>query len=548
MENRSPPSPIYLSNPHIYTGMQHSTLPIITSSVPINMSDDNRTIITTIGSTEMVTIEPKTEIEEKPSIYHISEIDDRVQNYPPHPIIDERHSPNYPHHPSAQYYFPPQHHKFAIEEKLQNSHYRYPYAVGVLASPAPVSSSDNISSSSLPYHHYMSHHLDTSINSMKLSSPVPTTMTQSPIINRFGINSTPNIKYCSSGTMMDYAESENMMMRENHSNMSSPASSIAGMPASSAVSCITTTSNANCDLKIGSSGGSIASYNNNTGESDSCKNNSSSASSTNVEQQLSSTTTDPVKKTGGRKPEKPAMSYINMIVMAIKDSPQKRRTLSEIYKYLQSKWVEKWEFSWTVGDHANNFLSSAGTLSSMASITGGKIPFVTIWVSTSASRSCRRNAESQARGTIGRSTQAPSTCLRTRVAWDVGREASDESSKLKLIPTRDRSTRLRATMDRLLMSARFRTATPRHIHTRLTVTYLLARHPHRRSPILGSISPITCETRRHPNMSLHPRMVCWNMAEAIRTTSPMKRTEVSWTKLQHIPMPYFWTFNTSPFN
>ncbi|CAO1400067.1 unnamed protein product [Diamesa hyperborea] len=50
------------------------------------------------------------------------------------------------------------------------------------------------------------------------------------------------------------------------------------------------------------------------------------------------TTTDTVKKTGGRKPEKPAMSYINMIVLAIKDSPQKRRTLSEIYKYLQSKY------------------------------------------------------------------------------------------------------------------------------------------------------------------------------------------------------------------
>jgi hypothetical protein len=98
------------------------------------------------------------------------------------------------------------------------------------------------------------------------------------------------------------------------------------------VSCITTTSNMNCDLKIGSSGGSIATYNNNNaGESDQCK------SSSNVEQQLSSTTVDTVKKTGGRKPEKPAMSYINMIVMAIKDSPQKRRTLSEIYKYLQSK-------------------------------------------------------------------------------------------------------------------------------------------------------------------------------------------------------------------
>lgn len=56
-----------------------------------------------------------------------------------------------------------------------------------------------------------------------------------------------------------------------------------------------------------------------------------------AEQQLSSTT-DSMKKTGGRRQEKPALSYINMIVQAIKDSPQRRRTLSEIYKYLQSKY------------------------------------------------------------------------------------------------------------------------------------------------------------------------------------------------------------------
>lgn len=339
MENRSPSSPIYLTNPHIYTNLQHTNLPLITPSAPLNMSDDKCAIIATIGSTQVV-VEPKSEVDEKPAIYHITEIDDRIQQYPPHPSIDERHSPNYPHHPPAQYYFQPSH-KYPIEEKLPNSHYRYPYSVGVLASSAPVSSTDNISSSSVPYHHvpYLTHHLDSSINAMKLSSPVPTTLTSSPgpIINRYGINSTPNIKYCSNGTMMDYVESENMMMRENHSNMSSPVSTIAGMPVSSAVSCITTTSNMNCDLKIGSSGGSV-SYNNNAGENEPSKNApSSSATSSNVEQQLSSTTVDTVKKTGGRKPEKPAMSYINMIVMAIKDSPQKRRTLSEIYKYLQSK-------------------------------------------------------------------------------------------------------------------------------------------------------------------------------------------------------------------
>uniref|UniRef100_A0A182LZN8 Fork-head domain-containing protein n=1 Tax=Anopheles culicifacies TaxID=139723 RepID=A0A182LZN8_9DIPT len=69
------------------------------------------------------------------------------------------------------------------------------------------------------------------------------------------------------------------------------------------------------------------------------------------EQQLSSTTGNGTasggngaggdgqkKPNGGRRQEKPQLSYINMIVMAIKDSPHRRRTLSEIYKYLQSKY------------------------------------------------------------------------------------------------------------------------------------------------------------------------------------------------------------------
>ena len=329
MDNRSPPNshtPLsFPPNSHIYSALQHPSLPIISSSASLNLDDHHRTIITTIGSSEMISVEPKTEHDEKPSIYQVTELDDRIQHYPPMQQLDDRHSPIY--HPP--YYYTNHQQKYIVDEK----HYRpYPYSVNVLQ-PATVSSTDSISSSSTPYHHhsYLSHHLDSSMTTMKISSPVPTSLSPSgPIISRYSSNPTPNIKYCSSGTMMDYNDNENLMMRENHS-MSSPVSSIVASPA---VSCITTTSNVNCDLKIGSSGGSVTSYNNNnTGESDQCKNNSAG----NVEQQLSSTTVDTVKKTGGRKPEKPAMSYINMIVMAIKDSPQKRRTLSEIYKYLQSK-------------------------------------------------------------------------------------------------------------------------------------------------------------------------------------------------------------------
>lgn len=41
---------------------------------------------------------------------------------------------------------------------------------------------------------------------------------------------------------------------------------------------------------------------------------------------------------GGRRAEKPPLSYINMIAMAIKESPQKKLTLSEIYTYLQKRF------------------------------------------------------------------------------------------------------------------------------------------------------------------------------------------------------------------
>lgn len=366
MENRSQhsPSPGYLpySNP--------SNLPLI-SSLPLNIHED-RTIITTIGCTDMIAIEPKSEIDEKPSaIYHITEIpDERIQHYPPHhTIIDERHSPIYshPHHLSAPYHhFPPppssvSHHKFSIDDKISSNPYinRHPYSVGVLVSSAssqitpPTSSSissvENISSSSAMsyhHHHHVPHHyhhvphlthLEAPINNLKLGSSSPPPSSNS-IINRYSSLATPNIKYCSNGTMMDYVDhvdsENNMMMRESIS----PVHSMPMPVSSSSVSCITTTSALNCDMKIGTSvsNSSISYNNNNIGENETVIGGKNSA--LNVDQQLSSTTSETtIKKTGGRKPEKPAMSYINMIVMAIKDSPQKRRTLSEIYKYLQSK-------------------------------------------------------------------------------------------------------------------------------------------------------------------------------------------------------------------
>ncbi|XP_017017381.1 forkhead box protein biniou [Drosophila kikkawai] len=54
--------------------------------------------------------------------------------------------------------------------------------------------------------------------------------------------------------------------------------------------------------------------------------------------QDANSTPDTTKKSGTRRPEKPALSYINMIGHAIKESPTGKLTLSEIYAYLQKSY------------------------------------------------------------------------------------------------------------------------------------------------------------------------------------------------------------------
>lgn len=74
---------------------------------------------------------------------------------------------------------------------------------------------------------------------------------------------------------------------------------------------------------------------NNSDNANNSKNQQQSTSSASSSQDV--TSPDTTKKSGARRPEKPALSYINMIAMAIKESPTGKLTLSEIYSFLQKR-------------------------------------------------------------------------------------------------------------------------------------------------------------------------------------------------------------------
>lgn len=277
------------------------------------LSDENRIMTPVICRNELV----KSEDENKSPVYHISDHSRVIQHYPISQM-DERSSPTCSsganHSGNQQIYFPPIQTKFAMDEKYHNSHYRYhhPYHP-LITSTSAIQSNENLTTLTYPHaaylpnhHHHHHHHLENSISAIKLS---PSATSSSTIVT----------------SHLPPSKNEIMSQEMVAISCSEAAASSNNVCDSLKLNCKLDNNNVNVPT--------TSMYDNSSTEAAS---NKISSSSTDHPESMNNNPS--VKtKSGGRKPEKPAMSYINMIVMAIKDSPQKRRTLSEIYKYLQSK-------------------------------------------------------------------------------------------------------------------------------------------------------------------------------------------------------------------
>lgn len=142
------------------------------------------------------------------------------------------------------------------------------------------------------------------------SNGVSSSLTNCPSrhsMSHLSTSMSPNIKYCNSSVDTISTSAGNLESSNSHI---SPSSS---------------------SIHLGNGGSSsmeISSFNTN----------SNATKASHSTEQSNITAPDTTKKnSGGRRSEKPQLSYINMIVMAIKESPEKRLTLSQIYNYLQNK-------------------------------------------------------------------------------------------------------------------------------------------------------------------------------------------------------------------
>ncbi|XP_067643750.1 forkhead box protein biniou [Eurosta solidaginis] len=185
---------------------------------------------------------------------------------------------------------------------------------------------------------------------------------------------TPTIKYCSSNTIFNTSEylphNESEHHHPNASSTSTTSMSVAattvnssqllsqslqqrvqnvGMPLVSSASGVITSSHSvagqlcapNDTISYSNSSSPAKSVHSNQSDggmqiAPQQRNHQHQQTSSSPSQEL--TPPDTTKKSGARRPEKPALSYINMIAMAIKESPTGKLTLSEIYSFLQKRF------------------------------------------------------------------------------------------------------------------------------------------------------------------------------------------------------------------
>lgn len=230
-----------------------------------------------------------------------------ISTPPPHPIQHVS-----PHHSYNQHHLHHLHH--------QPTHHVTSIPTSVLSSIGNMSRSNSSIITSNPLRHSIAQ-LNSSIGSLSMSTP--STMASSP--SPTSIIST--IKYCNSSP-----SGQDVSHNSNHSSNLSPTSSTPTNGSHSLHNDVNNVGSASIDIIYQTSSNQ---------QPDKCHSpndqlqSNQSQTQQQMEQQSAPDTTK--KSAGGRRAEKPPLSYINMIAMAIKESPQKKLTLSEIYTYLQKR-------------------------------------------------------------------------------------------------------------------------------------------------------------------------------------------------------------------
>uniref|UniRef100_A0A1A9WS98 Fork-head domain-containing protein n=1 Tax=Glossina brevipalpis TaxID=37001 RepID=A0A1A9WS98_9MUSC len=231
-----------------------------------------------------------------------------------------------------------------------------PITYGVVLNNGPTQASTTgppTSGDSSPTHNSEQHYTAANNSNSKIDNLLPTTMLGQPLNHHYA----STIKFCSSKSSNSHTEREydhrhqrngdlshiQSSERDLHMNSSNtthnellPHSLLRSTPSSGAIVSSHLASTTNSLTYATSSSPTKLLPNNQNDNKTTTIMQQPTQQLTNSSQELSSP--DTTKKSSTRRSEKPNISYINMIAMAIKDSPSGKLTLSEIYSFLQKKF------------------------------------------------------------------------------------------------------------------------------------------------------------------------------------------------------------------